>query len=430
MNKTTTRFILGALVAGTIAACNMDYFRPDMAAGGSYKPTVAVPLAKVQVSVGQLLSQYESNIILTEDGDRSFLTLIYRDTLEALNLSDYAVAGVVPPELTIPMPSDRVDLRIFGDFEDGMFRLTNPRVMFEVFNTTSIPYELEFRDGDGNDFFTERKDGSNQRFLEITDVNHPYFITANDSTDFEFSNSNLIYTDDPTDTTALTQVMEPTPKYLNYGVDITTKGTTNDLSGELEVVGSVFLPLQGYGNIRHQDTTAYEFIENEQVDDLNFVELRFIINNGIPLQGKINEAFIVDTTRTPWTKIMSLPLYDENGNISSILIPAAEPGSQANGWKSTPVELLTDVILSRENMVQPVDMETGEDVGGKLNQIQALAMGNKVVLDIQVTSQGFDEDDHFNSNEVKIYSDQEMIIELGVKAQASIELGDYIPENQ
>jgi len=425
-----------AIVAGVFSACDLDYFKPDNFAGGSYKPTVAVPLANLNLTVEDLLKSYENNVILEPEGDgRSRLNLIFSDTMAPVKLESFATAGVVPPGQSLDLPTEKVDLRLFGAFQDGFFRFTNPSVIFTLHNTSKVPLSVEFRDGANSDFYTVRKDGSNQRYILIDDAaaNHPFPLPADAGFyNYSLNDNNIDYTDDIGAGDAMTQILEPTPKFLHYGTRLHTNNVApeTDLNGEISVITSVHLPLRGYGNVSRWDTLKYEFIDTGQVDELNFVEIRFNITNGLPLEAEIKSAIIVDTTTTPWTKVMDIPLTNEDGSISDgIFIPGATGVGESSGWKYTKAEKLSEIILTRAEKVQPVNFNSGVAVGPEITQIEAIAQGNKILMNVQVYTAGINQTTN-QGDEIKMYSNQSMNIKIGVRAQASLEIGDYLPGNE
>lgn len=431
MRRTFQKTVLFASLVGAFSACNLDYFQPDKFAGGSYKPTLAVPLVNLNLSVEDLLKNFKNSVILEPEGDgRSRLTLIFSDTMAPVMLNSFASAGVVLPGQSQDLPIKKVDLKIFNAFQDGFFRFTNPEVVFTMQNTSKVPFLVEFRDGVNNEFYTIRKDGTNQRFIQINDseAGHPISVKADGGFyNLKLTNDNVDYTDAVGAGDAMTQILEPTPKFLFYGTRLHTNNIApeTDLSGQINLVASVHLPLRGYGNVSRMDTLPYEFIDTGQVDALNFVEMRFIINNGLPLEAEIQSAVIVNTNTTPWTKIMDIPLSDENGNTSNgIFIPAASGGSGSNGFKYSAEEQITDLIFSRSEKVQPVSYNTGIPIGPKLNQIEAIAQGNKILMKVKVYTADFNSSTN-NGDEIKIYSEQSLNLKIGLRAQASLELGDY-----
>ena len=429
MKKPLRGAIIASIALGSLGACNLDYFETDRFAGGSYRPTLAVPLVEVNLTVEDILKSYENNILLEADQadtSRKFLTLVFSDTLEPITLAPYAVGGTVPAGVTVPLPLERVDLRIFGNLQDGTFTLTDPSVIFDLDNSTAASFEMEFRDGLDGEFYTQKVNDVQKNYLEVTAPEHPYPIPANDMYTFELNNDNLIYPSSPTED-AMTRVIEPTPKHLYYGVDLTTTNTTTDLSGEVGVVASVFLPLKGYANTGRKDTNKYEFITTDTAGaELNFAELRLIIQNGLPITGEVLEISVVDTTTTPWTKMMDLNLTEEDGSINTegILIDGATGGNEANDWTYTPTEKLNDIIITNSkdaaDLVQPVVYGTNTPVGLPMSQIEALGKGNKIVLEVDLKTSKTDNDP---TTVVKLYSDQSLKIKVALRAQASLDLG-------
>ncbi len=429
MKKRLRGAVIASIALGSLSACNLDYFETEKFAGGSYRPTFAVPLVEVNLTVEDILNSYENNIVLTADQadtSRKFLTLVFSEKLEPILLAPYAVGGIIPVGVTLPMPLERVNLRIFGNLQDGTFTLTDPRVIFELDNSTAASFEMEFRDGLDGEFYTQKVNDVQKNYLEVTAPEHPYPIPANDIYTFELNNGNLLYPSNPTEA-AMTRVIEPTPKHLYYGVDLTTTNATTETSGEVGLVASVFLPLKGFANTTRKDTNAYEFISTDTAGaELNFAEIRLIIQNGLPITGEIFAATIIDTTTNPWTKMMDLNLYDVNGdeNTSGILIDGATGGNEETDWIYTPTEKLNDIILTNsteaEDLVQPVKYDDSEERSSKypdpISQIEALGKGNKIVLEVKLKTSDY-------NSEVKLYSDQALNIQVGVRVQASLDLG-------
>jgi hypothetical protein len=420
---------IAAVAIGSFTACNMDYFQTDNFAGGSYRPTFAVPIANINITVGQLLKQFENNIVLTEDPSdtsRSFLTLIFSDTLKAITMDQFGSGATIPAGAEVQLPKEKVDLRIFGNIKDGAFTLTDPSVTFELDNSTSTGYTVEFRDGVDTNFYTYNVNTSKSKFLEVTDANHPFPVDANSKGSFSLDNNNLQNVDvkgEPLPGKAMTDVMEPTPKYLYYGINLKTTESTSSLGGEVGVIANVFLPLQGYGNVTRRDTFKYEFLDTDTISEVqvNFVELRVIINNGLPLEGKLSNAIVVDTTTSPWTQLMEIELAGEDGNpTDGILIPAATDGTA--DFHYTSQERLSDIILSNFEMVQPVNFANQVPVGNEISQVEAIARGNKIMIDVQIITGN-------NPEEIKMYSDQSMNIRLALRAQANLDLGAILSDD-
>ena len=419
---------IAAVAIGSFTACNMDYFKTDNFAGGSYRPTFAVPIANINITVEQLLGQYENNLVLIgeapDTGSRSFLTMIFTDTLDPITMGQFGAGVAIPAGSKLSLPEERADLRIFGNISNGTFTLTNPSVIFTLTNTTKTGYSLEFRDGLNNSFYTQNVNTGIPYYLEIKDEpRHPYQIGKTGLDTFSLSNRNLEYPDFP-GVKAMTKVMEPTPKHLYYGIDLTTTETTTDLSGEVGIVASVFLPMRGYGNIVRRDTFEYEFLDTDTISEVqvNFVELRFIINNGLPLEGTISGAIVVDTTTTPWTQLMEIELNDENGDATDgIFIPGAK-AIPTEEFKYTSEERLSDIVLSNFEMVQPVNLANQVPIGDEISEVEAIGRGNKIMLSVVIKTAD-------NPEEIKMYSDQSMNIRLALRAQANMDLGTVLSDS-
>lgn len=418
-----TVVVLGILI---VTACKKEYFNPDNFAGGSFKPSVAVPLADLSISVDDILKRWETNVLQEYDPSVSsgtdsvfFLQLIYTDSLDPADLGQFGTGGVIAP-IPVPLPTEKVNLRIFETFDNGDFRLTNPSVRFNITNTSEYAFDLEFRDGDNADLYTEKQvngQAVERRDLEITDADHPYTIPARVSSStagelsFTLNNDNIRYVADPNDLEPMSSVLEPTPKFLYYGVTLTPQSSGTNTGGVLNLTAEVLLPLEGYGNITYFDTLNYSFVNEEEASQLNFAELRLIVDNGMPLEAVIS-AIVVDSVN--FDTIMELPIY-ENGDpkSSGMIVGAAAPGPAPDYRPAEANTELSDIALYN------VDPNTGE----RLDQIQKLAKGNKIILKAVVQTT-----DYSNQQTVKMYSDYRMRVRLGVRAQASLDAGELIDE--
>lgn len=401
-----------ALVLAT-SACKKEYFETKRFAGGSYGPTVAVPIAELEMQLSDLLKKYDNEINLVYDpnvdlsnGDSAFyLELIFTDTLEPLSLDNFDTLNIIAP-ITISLPKEKVDLRVFGSLDgdpSNFFRLTNPSVRFNFENTTDYPFEIEFRDGTDTNLYTENTETGEKRFLEIVGGNNPYTVPANSGS------SSLVLTNDnvqniSSGSGALTEVFEPTPKFLYYGIDITPLGSGTNTGGHVQVYADVVLPLEGYGNIVYNDTSTYEVedFEEEGTDNIDFVELRLIVENGLPMEAKIS-ATVYDTTSGPWEPVLDLPLF-ENGqkDVEGIVVRGAKPSS------SPPFRPVGSVTETTDVRIEGADLD-------------AFLSGQKVVITANFYTSGYDDEDV-----VKLYDDYSLKVQLGARAKAAANIGDFI----
>ncbi len=425
---------IGALAIG-IAACTGDYLEFDKFEA-AYTPTVAAPIARLSISVDDVLKRWESDIIKFHDpavdpGDADsafFLTLVYKDTLEPLS---YPSGAPVSP-ITVNLPQEDVLLRIFGNLDDGDFRFVNPSVRFTLDNQTDIPFLLAFRDGAGGDLFTSRVGPGNvpiettKREIEIIDPTHPYDIVVNGETTFTLDNDNIRYVDDPNDDKPMSSVIEPVPKKLYYGLDVKPTITGTTTGGDVNVYADVILPLEGYGNITFYDTATYEFFEaGDTIDFVKFIELRLIIDNGIPMEASVSGT-LYDSTTTPWTALMALPLYSHDmASGSSTLDPErmvvgpADPGVDPS-WETTPTQEISDIILTKDETVTFTDHSLGGSQNS-LTQVEAFARGNKMIINANIQTAGAE-----GGTVSKLYSHYSMDIILGVRASVGLDLNDVL----
>ncbi|GAB4378210.1 MAG: hypothetical protein Kow0075_07830 [Salibacteraceae bacterium] len=444
--KNQLRLLGGTLLCGLVLhSCVKDILNIETISTTSANK-YAVPLADLKISVADILNVrddgvvriYDPNVALPHGDSAFFLQIEFSDTITPVRMSDFPSAGgVVPAGANYSVPKDRVDLKLFGNFENGYFRLTDPSVEFVVLNNTDFGFTLTFRDGTNNDLYTERKDNTNTRYLRITDPDHPYSIPAKEANgpstySFNLNNSNVEYTAQPGSGDAMSQIMEPTPKYLYYGVNLRTTnfGTfTGSNDEKIDVVATVKLPLEGYGRVamnRHVpfsltslvagDTNATQTEQDSIIDmvleTVKAVELRFNIENEIPLEAFI-EAYAIDSNTQEY--YLRLPLYNDDRTTPSngIVIPAAESGNSSTNYRPlASTQKTTDAIIVNDksnNVLYP---------DPNMTEMEALARANQIL--IQVALYSAEENGLGNSKPVRIYDDYKLHLKLGARLETAI----------
>jgi len=416
-----------------MGACTKGYFDFDKFEGGAYQPTFAVPLAEANITVDQVLNRWDSDIEKIYSSEHSnpdsvfSLNLIYEDSLDPVLDNVFAVGGQSVMQ-TFSLPTESVLLRIFGNFDDGYFRLNKPEIEFTIDNQSNVPFTLTFRDGDNGDFYTAKIDDDNTpiastvRYLELLDNDWP--IPASGMYSQTLKNSNTIYVADPSDS-ALTSIIEPTPKKMFYGIDITPTAAVTTNGGSVYVHSRLTLPLQGWGKINFKDTlTMQAFDDTAYVDNLGYMELRMIVENGLPLDATI-KATVYDSTASGLVPLLDLRLMDEDDNLktTNMVIPGATAGSASQDYRpQATVTELTDIVISSFENASYTDASGAVVTNANMNEVEALIEGEKIVITAVATTTG-----ESNQETVRMYSDYTMNIKLGVKVNANMDINEVTP---
>lgn len=399
------RAIVALLVLASISfACNKEYFEIKKITSDSINPTFAVPIADMDITIEQIVKRYADDLQNVYDPNYSngsdsvfFLQIEYIDTLAPLaGPSDAIPAGSAFPP--IPIPLDSIELNLFGQLggNDAFFRLINPSVKFTFLNTIDKAFELTF------DTLYTRRTSDNQIYpFKVVDSSSPFQIDKGGTSSFTLSNDNTeSYNGDPN---PLTNVIEPTPKFVYYASTLNPVGTdATAAGGQIQVVSSVLLPLEGFASFAYNDTVPFSFTDTSQSSIIDEVVLRMIFTNGLPLDAEIKVS-IYDTTQ--WNLIYELPVYDENGNVkpNGAFIEAAEVQDATKDYRPIAANrYFSDLKLTA-------------------SEYKKAMAGNAMVINAKLFTTDFDRDnpDHLNSATVKMYTDYKIRVQMGLKARIS-----------
>lgn len=134
-------------ITGLLYSCIKDKFNFDNVAGGQYNPDVAAPLIHTKLTLSDLLGEYDSSNVITEDSN-SFLTLIYRNTVYSKKADEFVdipnqpintnIIFTVPPGLG---PGDSV---IIPYSEDYYFTVNNDEILDSIFVKTNGISTMDF----------------------------------------------------------------------------------------------------------------------------------------------------------------------------------------------------------------------------------------------------------------------------------------------
>lgn len=278
---------------------------------------------------------------------------------------------------------DSVLLKIYKNSTQGNFELVNPTVDFIIDNSFGIPLQLNL-----NELKTiETNTGTELPILNFPtaiDVAAPAQIGQTATTNFQLNSSN---------TSNLSSVISPTPKYFYYDID----GLTNpdgpvpplnfvDENSKCDIKVEVNMPLEGYAyGFFVSDTIDFSFddFSSSETDMIDYIMFRLIVNNGFP----VNLG----------TQISAL---DANGNVLFTLFNQPEDivvGApvDAAGRVTTAEKKITDITL---------------------NEAQIAMMDQIAKLIIYGEASTTDSD---TQEIVKFYDDYKINLKLAIQIQAS-----------
>jgi len=397
-----------ALAAMAIIAigCNKEYFEIKKITSDSINPTFAVPIADMDITIEQIVKRYADDLQNIYDPNYSngsdsvfFLQIEYRDTLAPLTGPANALpAGTALPSIQIPL--DSIELNLFGQLggNDAFFRLINPSVKFTFLNTIDKAFELTF-----DTLYTRRTSDNKIYPFKVLDSSSPFQIDKGGTSSFTLSNDNTeSYKGDPN---PLTNVIEPTPKFIYYSSTLNPVGTdATAAGGQVQVISSVLLPLEGFASFAYSDTVPFDFVDTSQADIVDEVTLRMIFTNGLPLDAEI-KLYIYDSLQ--WNKIDSLEIYDQNGVLkpNGALIEAAEVTDASGDYRPIePNRFYSDLVLTSD-------------------RFKHIMTGNVMVVNAKLFTTDFDRNNvnHVNSATVKMYTDYKIRVQMGLKTQLNID---------
>lgn len=407
------RAILSFLVLASLSiACNKEYFEIKKITSDSVNPTYAIPLADVEISIEQLVKRFTNDLENIYDPNYSttsdsvfFLQIEYIDTLDPLyGPSDAIPSGTALDPIQIPL--DSIELNLFGQLggNEAFFRLINPSVRFTFLNSIDKAFELTF------DTLYTRRTSDNQIFpFKVLDSSLPFQIGkatiagATQESSFTLSNENTESYNGMAN--PLTNVIEPTPKYVYYAS--TLYPVDNDATaagGQVQVISNVLLPLEGFGSFNYRDTVPFNLVDTGQADLVNEVLLRMVFTNGLPLDAEVTVS-IYDSTQ--WNLIYELPIYDENGLLkpNGAFLEAAQVQGAAEDYRpDSPNKFFSDLKLTSAEFKEAVK-------------------GNVVVVNAKLFTTDFDRTstNHSNSTTVKMYTDYSLRVQIGLKTQLNID---------
>ncbi|MES2589672.1 MAG: hypothetical protein V4622_11890 [Bacteroidota bacterium] len=218
--------------------------------------------------------------------------------------------------------ADSVLLKVFQNASAGTFELSNPKIDFFIDNTFGFPVDIHLNDLKSINVTTGQETILTSSTTTIN-VLHPTAIgQPSVETNFELNSTN---------TTNLSEVISPTPKYFYYEIDAVANPNGNtgidnfiEDDSRFTLRAEVNMPLEGlaYG-FSIADTFDFEF--NQNTDLIESITFRLVIDNGFPVQlgAQVhaldqNDNVIFSVFGTPETIASPAPVSTDGTVISSI----------------------------------------------------------------------------------------------------------------
>lgn len=263
---------------------------------------------------------------------------------EDLNLNIFSsgidfhnVTGYIGQQ-NIAQAVDSVLLKVFENASPGVFELVNPTIDFIADNSFGFPIQVNL-----NELKTiNETNGQVTQLLNFPtsfNITAPAVIGNNSISQFQLNNSN---------TSNLSSVISPTPKYFYYDIDGLSNpngqsGPDNfiDENSRCIIRTEVNLPLEGYAyGFTYHDTLDFQNFENQDVSLIESVMIRLIVNNGFPVKLGTQIKALDENYNELFT------LFDQVENV----VEAASVDS--NGKVISAKKKITDISLTQNEISQ------------------------------------------------------------------------------
>ena len=235
---------------------------------------------------------------------------------------------------TLGAQSDSILIKIFNNATTGTFSFTNPSLKFTIDNSFGMPITMNFAN----------LESINTQTGQVTPLTgYPSTLAINAPTSMG-QTATTSMTMNTSNTTNLSTIISPTPKYLNYSVSAATNpaGQTGPLNfieaaSKFEVNAELTLPLEGYAyGFSANDTMPYNFSGN--ADNIESAMFRFNVTNGFPVSVDAQATF-VDANYIPIFSLVTTPVE---------VVSAAPVNS--SGKVTSSVNKITDVTLNKSQI--------------------------------------------------------------------------------
>ncbi len=283
---------------------------------------------------------------------------------------------------SIGIGNDSILIKLFQNSTEGFFQLIDPKVRFTVENSFGFPLEINLANLQSINVNT----GAN---LPLTGYPNPLAIPSPSSmglsttTVLELNSSN---------TTNITDIVTPTPKYLYFEASGTSNPlgnvTTNFITdtSRFTVDAELELPLEGYAyGFTFSDTIPFTFSETiENIENIESLMIRINVDNGFPVE-LLSQVIFLDSNNVTLFDLMDAP---ENV-IESALI-------DANGRVNQNTLKITDININE-------------------TKIEQISEARYIV--VNAVSQSLDGN---NGTVVEFYDDYKLNVKIGMQVQGKL----------
>lgn len=289
----------------------------------------------------------------------------------------------------ISADADSIQIKLFNNALTGQFLFSQPTFTMNVHNTLGFPAQITINSLQSYTIAT----GVTTNILYTTftnpfTINYPFIVGNSATTSVVIDNSNSL----------IAELVTPTPKYLIY--DISAKANPNGTppgrnfmtdSSRFSIDTELMLPLEGYaGGFVLQDTFDFKLTDNvDQIKDLVIVA---DFKNRFPIDAFL-QVFFTDSNYVVLDSLIDNP--DEEFIKSASL--------DGNGRVSQVTQKRTEIAYSSD-------------------RVPNLKNSKFIIIRGKANTTGYNATNNSQSTVIKVYSDYDMEIRLGLKVNASIDL--------
>ena len=282
----------------------------------------------------------------------------------------------------IAFSQDSILLKVFKGSQPGVFQLNESLLELDIENSFGIPVGVTVDTLQAINFNT-----GNKQSLNYSGTN-PFIIDAPKLSEFG-SSANTTWTIDKNNSD-VDLAVNSTPKWIHHVVD----GESNPSSGpnqynfvtdesQVRIKSRLRMPLRGYAHSWSLRDTVEFSVGEERFDNVNEVMVRTLIENGFPFLTDV-QLFLADAD----TNVVDSVYYDTRRQIESA-------DTDANGNVTAPTVKMTSVVVKKDRK---------EDL---INSKFLIIEGNART------------DGGLGGQEVSIYDDQKMNVQVGLKVGGS-----------
>lgn len=289
----------------------------------------------------------------------------------------------------ISADADSIQIKLFNNALTGQFLFTQPSFTLNVHNTLGFPAQITINNLQSYTIAT----GVLTNILYTTfknpfNIGYPTVPGNSATTTVVIDNSNSF----------ISELVTPTPKFLIY--DISAKSNPSGTppgrnfmtdSSRFTIDTELLLPLEGYaGGFVLQDTFNFKLADN--VDEIKDLVLVADFKNRFPIDAFL-QVFFTDSNYTILDSLITNP--DEEFIKSAAL--------DANGRVSQVTQKRTEVAYSSD-------------------RVPNLKNSKYIIVRGRANTTGYNATNNTQSTVIKVYSDYDMEIRLGLKVNADIDL--------